>query len=119
MFSTASGWSEGEEIWRVAHDGGEKGMFHLEVKGEPPAELHKIRREQVEKQDADGGAKSEVDHLYEVPAELAKALTSFRHDEDIAGTSGAIYEVLEPLKGANRKMPIGNLFSDFFKGIFR
>jgi len=119
MFSCASRWSSGNEVWRVAHDGCEKGMFHLEVKGQPPARLETIRRKMLDRQEADGGAKSDVDHIYEVPVELAKELTGFRHDEDVPGANGAMYEVLEPVKDARRKMPVGNLFRDFFKGMFR
>lgn len=94
MFSSASGWVHGKQTWKVFHDC-EKGKYHLEIAGTPPAALANIRNRLTEKQDAAGGEKADVDYIYDIPAELAKALTGFRHDEDIQGTAGNVYQVLE------------------------
>lgn len=94
MVSWASGWRKGNKVWSVVHDC-EKGRFHLDVTGEAPSELKAIAEQQIAKQHAEGGEKADVDHVYDVPAELAKALTGYRHDVDIPGMSGEVFEVLQ------------------------
>jgi hypothetical protein len=82
MFSSASGWNRGKQIWRVLHDC-EKGRYHLEITGTALAALADIRKRLTEAQNADGGEKADGDHIYDIPAELARTLTDFRHDQDI------------------------------------
>jgi hypothetical protein len=94
MFSSASGWEHGNQVWRVFHDC-EKGRYHLEIAGTPPAALAEIQKRLTEKQDAAGGERADVGYICDIPAELAKALTSFRHDEDIQDADGDVYKVLE------------------------
>jgi len=94
MFSSASGWVHGKQVWRIFHDC-EKGRYHLDVAGTPPAALAEIQNRLVEEQKAAGGEKADVDYIYEIPAELAKTLTSFRHDEDFQGADGDVYQALE------------------------
>lgn len=103
MFSSASGWACGKQVWRVLHDC-EKGRYHLEIAGAPPAGLANIQKQLTEKQDAAGGEKADVDYIYEIPAELAKALTGFRHDEDIKGPEEGAYRVLEAAIGAKKSL---------------
>src|SRR5690349_23123584 len=61
---------------------------------------------------ATGGEKAEVDHVYDVPAELAKDLTGYRHDQDIPGVSGDVLEVLvptnEPRRSRSEERRVGN-----------
>ena len=106
MVSWASGWREGKKVWSVVHDC-EKGRFHLDVKGEAPAELKGIADRLIAEQLAAGGEKADVDHVYEVPAELAKELTGYRHDQDTPGLTGEVFEVLE------RESVLGKLFGRF------
>jgi hypothetical protein len=40
-------------------------------------------------------AENAADYLFDVPAELSKSLTGFRHDEDIEGMEGDAFTVLE------------------------
>jgi len=95
MFSSASAWKNGGLLWRVVHDGGEDNVSHLETSGNLPEEFESIRKNLFAKQEKEAtdhdGLK--VDHLYELPSELAKVLTGFRHDQDIPGMSGDIFEV--------------------------
>jgi hypothetical protein len=99
MFSTASGWEGGKAVWSVTHDC-EKGRFHLETKGVVPAALEGIQSTLVAQQNSAGGEKADVDYIYDIPAELAKSLTGFRHDEDVPGMSGEVFFVLEPAEEA-------------------
>jgi hypothetical protein len=106
MVSWASRWSEGKEIWSVVHDC-EKGLFHLDIKGEAPAQLKGIAERLIAEQEAAGGEKADVDHVYDVPAELAKELVGYRHDPDTPGLNGEVFEVLE------RDSMLGTLFGRF------
>jgi len=106
MVSWASGWSEGKKVWSVVHDC-EKGRFHLDIKGLAPAELKGIAERLTAEQLAAGGEKADVDHVYDVPAELAKELTGYRHDQDLPGLTGEVFEVLE------RESALGKLFGRF------
>lgn len=94
MFSSASCWLDDNQLWEVTHDCNE-GKFHLRVTGAAPAALEEIRKRLFVKQQADGGEKSETDFVYDAPAELAKALTGFRHDQDVPGMAGDVFQVLE------------------------
>lgn len=95
MYSSAAGWNRGRQVWKVFHDC-EKGRYHLDVAGAPPPELKEIRERLRQGQDAAGGEKADVDFIYDIPAEVAKSLTGFRHDQDMAGVVGDVYHILEP-----------------------
>jgi hypothetical protein len=97
MFSTAAGWKDQGPIWSVTHDC-EKGRFHLDVEGMVPAALKEIQDNLVAKQQETEAGKVEVDYIYDIPAELARELTGYRHDQDIPGMSGEVFHVLEPMK---------------------
>jgi hypothetical protein len=93
MFSCASLWRDGREVWRVAHQGDET-IDNLSATGDLPPELDGIRREFERRQAEEGGGAAEVDHIFEVPLELAKTLTGFKHDEPEDGEL-PVYEELE------------------------
>jgi len=92
MFSQASGWKNGEFLWSVTHDC-EKGIYHLDVKGAAPASLDKIHKKLISEQDAEDQA--DADYIYDTPAELAKSLTGFRHDQDMPGMKEKPFQVLK------------------------
>ncbi|HXC47763.1 MAG TPA: hypothetical protein VNU20_05695 [Candidatus Sulfotelmatobacter sp.] len=94
MFSRASGWKDGKFLWSVTHDC-EKGRYHLEIMGHAPLSLKTIHAKLVSAQDAEGGEEADVDHIYDAPAELAKDLTGFRHDQDMPGMNDKPFQVLE------------------------
>lgn len=112
MVSWASGWRKGIKMWSVVHDC-EKGRFHLHIEGEAPSELKGIADRLIAEQQAAGGEKADVDHIYDVPAELAKALTGFRHDEDTPGSTGDVSEIhKQPTMhlGSSRRWPWGYMW---------
>lgn len=90
MYSEARGWSDGKPVWAVIHDGS-AGLDHLETEGAMPASFAGIR-ERLSLQRA--AAEATADYLFDVPVELAKMLTGFRHDEDITGAEAEPFEVL-------------------------
>jgi hypothetical protein len=90
MVSVARGYAKGRRIWEAVHDSS-KGRKHLEVSGEPPEGLPTIRDRLLSEAEAQGHS---ADYLFDVPAELSKAVTGFRHDEDIEGIEGDAFSVL-------------------------
>lgn len=99
--SVASGWKDGKLDWSVTHNS-EKGRFHLQVEGQVPSSFAQIRERLTAAQNAEGGEKSDVDYIYDAPAELALNLTGFRHDQDVPGATGPIFQVLERTSTRNQ-----------------
>ena len=82
MTSIASEAKDGVELWRVAHVNDP--VYRLDVSGEPPVELAGIREKLFREQDEDGGEKSSVDYISDIPLEVAKAVCGYRADEEEA-----------------------------------
>ena len=101
MFSSISAWCGGTLSWSVVHDS-EKGHYHVEVHGQIPPVFASVRDPLKAAQDAAGGDKSDTDFIYDVPIELARALTGFRHDQDISEVEGDAFHVLERVKKTSR-----------------
>lgn len=93
MVSVATGWKEGQRVWSVTHDA-QRDMEHLQTEGELPAAFTSIRDRFRSEQQTAGGSKADVDYIFDVPVELAKTLTGYRHDADIPGAGADPYEVL-------------------------
>ena len=93
MFSSATCYSNGKIKWHVAHDAQES-IYHLSANGDLPPEFNDIYVSLKQEQDDSGGDKSDVDYIHDVPVSLAKAVTSFRHDQDIQGDSPEPFEIL-------------------------
>jgi hypothetical protein len=95
MSSFAAGWRNGHCSWSVYHDcNGREGIYQLDVNGEPPSALAEIRDRLRSKQEAAGGKKAGVDYIFDVPVELARSVTGYRHDQNIPGLQGIKFEVL-------------------------
>ena len=93
MASEASHWRGGQQVWRVAHDA-QHGLEHLETEGELPSQFETIRAG-FAKQQLDAVSNANVDYYFSIPLELARSLTGYLHDEDMAGIGAEPYEVLE------------------------
>lgn len=93
MFSSATCHINGRRKWHVAHDAQES-IYNLSTSGDLPAEFNAIYAALKEEQDKSGGDASDVDHIHDVPVALAKAVTSFCHDDDIQGSSSEPFEIL-------------------------
>jgi hypothetical protein len=92
MVSRATGWKDGQLRWAVTHDA-QRGLLHLDVQGEPPAEFAAIRDRKLAEQAAGDGT---CDFLFDIPVETARSAAGYRHDEDVPGLSGEVFEVLAP-----------------------
>lgn len=80
MVSAVSAVVDGAETFRVWHDGGQRGTRHLEVAGEPPPAFGAIRDRLFAEQTAEDEGDAEVDHVFDIPVEVAEDLTGYRHD---------------------------------------
>ena len=107
MYSVARGYADGKAVWSADHDGGEKGLYHLDVAGSPPPELAEVRTRLTAQQDMEGGEDAEVDFVYELPAELSLALCGYRFDPD---EEGPAFTPLEPAKKAKGGGFLSKLF---------
>lgn len=106
MVSVASGWRDGRRLWVVGHDA-QRGLDHLDAEGALPETFSEMRDRARAAQHAAGG---DADHFFDVPVELAKALTGYRHDEDPPGASDEPFEVLAAAAGGGPKSWLGRLF---------
>ena len=98
MFSTVAAWESGKEVWSIMHDA-QKGILDLKVKGTPPGNFTAIRDRLLAQQNTEGVEEPEVDHVFDIPVEVAKELTGW----DIDATNQGAFEVLERVhSGASR-----------------
>lgn len=93
MVSAATCWKDGHRVWSVTHDA-QHDIGHLQTEGELPAVFASIRDRLRIEQQAAGGNKADVDYFFDVPVELARALTGYRHDADVPGACADPFEVL-------------------------
>lgn len=100
MYSSAAGWRNGKATWSLVHDAS-RGIFDLQVSGEPPAGFAGHRERCLADQDAAGGENADVDYFFEIPLLVAKDLTGFKHDEDNDGLVQPL-EALEPARKPSR-----------------
>lgn len=92
MISVAKGFSNGRHAWQVVHDSSQ-GLEHLETEGQLPASFSVVRDRLLGELRAAG--QHSADYLFDVPAELSKTITGYRHDEDVEGLEGDPFAVLE------------------------
>mgnify|MGYP003575526510 CR=1 FL=1 len=85
MHSACSFWKDGHKLWSVEHEA-QIDQNHLTIYGNPPLELSVIRQRLVNEPD--------VDRVFDVPIEIAKSVTGFRHDEDMTNGEAFPFEVL-------------------------
>jgi hypothetical protein len=77
MISMASSFVDGMFKWSVVHDSNE-GLEHIEEKGNLPEHYQDIKNRLFEQLQADPDS---CDYVFDLPIELAKSLTTFRHDD--------------------------------------
>ena len=112
MYSMVQGYADGEGLWSIEHDGGGKGVLHLDIVGSPPAELGAVRGRLMALQVEEGGEDADVDHVFGIPAELVSALCGFRVDGADLPQMTLLDEVVRP-RGAS-----GGLFKSL-AGLFK
>jgi len=110
MCSHATGWKNGCKCWSVIHDA-QRGIEHLDTEGDLPLIFGSIRdRLLLEQQDGS------ADYIFDIPVEVAKSLTGYRHNLDIPGASKEPFEVLICAVAERGARPQG---LSFWKRFFR
>lgn len=103
MCSAAEGWKDGRSLWRIAHSGDGMDRFDLYVKGTPPAGFEAIHERHVRAQKAGDGR---IDHVFEIPLDVAASLHGFRHDSWLAPEQAEGFTPVAPAT-APRGAPAG------------
>lgn len=93
MFSSASYWKDGKNLWSVVHDA-QRSIYHIAAKGELPTSFASIEGNARASQDAEGGTEADVDRMFDVPLNVGAELTGFRHDQDISDPVESPFEIL-------------------------
>lgn len=77
MMSRAAGWREGQQQWSLTHQA-EVSRDDLSREGTPPPVLAELEAAARSRRQAEPDG---PDFLFDVPANVAQALSGFRHDE--------------------------------------
>ena len=119
MASTCASWQEGKKKWSVEHEN-ERGMLDVKTSGKVPENFSALKEKLIREQEAEGGANADVDHLFDLPLELAKQYTGFKHDEVARDTDDEVYEVLDvgPLQKAARLLTASKIWIIFIVIMF-
>lgn len=78
MWSSSEFWSKGKSVWNVTHAGDGDDRFDLNTKGELPSQFSDIKEQQFQTQKNE---EEDVDHIFEIPLDLAKSYIGFRHED--------------------------------------
>lgn len=98
MASEAWGYRDGQEVWSILYDCGKEPP--LATSGDLPPPFVEARDRLFADQARSDAQNEQVDYVYDLPAEVAYALTGFRHDED--SSLELTYTVLAKGAGADR-----------------
>ncbi len=93
MCSAASLWADGQQVWSVMH-AADQGIENLETNGSLPPMFPLISERLRAEQAAAGGKKAKVDHIFDIPVEMVKQLTGYRHDRVMPELGDRPFEIL-------------------------
>jgi hypothetical protein len=79
MHSTAALFEAGECRWYIHHEGDERIDF-VEIEGIPPPETETIVQNLRARQTEEDAGSARVDHLFDIPLEVARAVCGYKHD---------------------------------------
>ncbi|HTT98118.1 MAG TPA: hypothetical protein VMF58_08710 [Rhizomicrobium sp.] len=79
MFSSTQLHANGAQLWSITHSAKE-GMYNLQTSGTLPEFYSEISARLTGKQDQNGGDKSKVDYIFDVPVEVAKSVCGYRYN---------------------------------------
>jgi hypothetical protein len=100
MISYASLWQDGRRTWQIQHDSSE-GVQHLEAFGDLPPVFMDFREAAMEQQRADDKHREpgilRVDHVFDVPPQMAATLTGYRYDGRVEDDFFRNLQSLSPL----------------------
>lgn len=93
-------YEQGEERWVVTHDGRNNDRLDLNVCGDVPDELLPLRRKAFDAAIHELKDPRSPDSMFDVPLELIKAVTGFRHDRPQDIQPVPVFTWLEPVETA-------------------
>jgi len=99
MVSGAKAWRDGNLLWSVSHDGSGGGR-DLHCEGRLPEGFEKTRADALAQYEDEPMG---VDFVFDVPLDLAEALTEFRHDS--SELEFAVLELINPPKPMTTQKP--------------
>ncbi len=103
MASSVELWTDGTQRWSVRHQG-DNDTRDLTATGQLPPEFTAIRDAFAAKQDHGESGELSVDWYFELPLELAKRITGFRHDEELPSGAEGFVE-LRAVEGSPARQP--------------
>lgn len=95
MVTRLASYQRGSLAWAITYDGSH-GVGDVDLEGSPPPLVSDALTRLRSEQEAAGGATAGVDHLYDLTADVARALIGFRHDEILGVGEWAPVDVLVP-----------------------
>jgi hypothetical protein len=102
MFTAAEFWKGGAKVWRIAHDA-QVSARHLEATGDLPQGYQEVLAQETARQDAEDPNSREVDFFSDIPLQVARSLTSFKHDDVTPGLDDGAFEVFEWIQAPSPK----------------
>jgi len=94
MFMSAESWRGSEQVWDVKHRGGDFGDSDLVVIGAPPDPFEDLRFRCLSAQESAIRSGLSVDHVADIPLELARSIVGFRHDVTNPGIDERTFQAL-------------------------
>jgi hypothetical protein len=94
MFSLASYWNRGRNIWSIWHDPDRK-WDHLGIEGSPPSQLSDIKKHLFAKQRTNGGKKSIVNYIFNIPIHLLGSILNYNFDDSTTNGDLVGYKPVE------------------------
>ncbi len=96
MWSSAELWKDGRQVWKVTHAGDGDDIFDLSQTGALPEGFPALKQEHISAQQNDG---EDVDHIFDIPLDLAALDIGFRHDHYLEkGAVEAFITIAKPQK---------------------
>jgi hypothetical protein len=81
MFSASAAWASGRRLWAVTHKS-EESTRHLAVTGKVTSDFAALKQAAFDEQDREDGSAAEVDHVFDLPLQYARAQTGLDVEEN-------------------------------------
>lgn len=93
MYSRTEYWEHGSQTWKITHDS-QNGIYDIQTTGTAPDFFESLKSEVCARQQAEGGEDADIDLIFDIPLEVVKHLTFFKHDELTPELEDQEYRVL-------------------------
>lgn len=90
MYTAAGCWENGKRVWFIEHNS-ERGLEDLKTEGTLPACFERVYKELLNQLKTDPAP---CDYLFDVPVEVSREITGYRHDQWLLSPEDEVYWVL-------------------------